>query len=220
MNSLKERYNKEVIPELKKELGYAHDLALPRLEKVVVNVGLGEALSNVQALTKMKEDIALITGQKPIVTKAKKAISNFNLRVGVDVGLKVTLRGERMWDFVEKLITIVLPRVKDFRGISRKAFDGFGNYSLGIREHTIFPEMDLSKVEKIRSLQVIIVTTAESDEEGLLLLTKLGMPFTREQEAKAVERMEQAIQKDKEDRKKRKEKRKEEVLLESEETSD
>lgn len=197
MDSLKEKYIKEAIPALKKELGISNDFAVPNLEKIVINTGLGEAIKNAEALGKMSEDLAIITGQKPLETKAKKAISNFDLRIGDKIGLKVTLRRDRMWNFFKKLVSIVLPRVKDFRGVSPKSFDGRGNYSLGIREHTVFPEIDPNKVDKLRSLQVIIVTTAENDKDALSLLEKLGMPFAKGQEAEEIDRMKVAIKSEK-----------------------
>lgn len=197
MNSLKERYKKEIVPELKKELGYTNDLSVPNLSEIIVNVGLGEAVTNPQAIEQMSKDIATITGQKPYVTKARRAISNFKIRAGQKIGLKVTLRRERMWDFFQKLVNIVLSRVKDFRGVSRRAFDGQGNYALGIREHTVFADIDPNKVDKLRSLQVVIVTTARDDKEGLLLLEKLGMPFAKEADVRELERMKELMKKEK-----------------------
>lgn len=176
---LKKQYKEVVIPELKKKFGYTNDMAVPTLEKIKVNVGMGEALTNAKALDSMHEVLETITGQKPVITTAKKAISNFKLREGDKIGLVVTLRGDRMWYFLEKLVKIVLPRVKDFRGVPRKSFDGQGNYSLGIREHTVFPEIDPSSVDRIRGLGITVVTTARSDEEGLELLSQLGMPFVK-----------------------------------------
>jgi len=197
MNRLKEKYKKEIIKKLKKELGKSNDFAVPNLKKIVINVGLGEVINNSQALETMSEDLKTITAQKPLVTKARKAISNFDIRPGLEIGLKVTLRRDRMWDFFDKLISIILPRIKDFRGVSRSAFDGFGNYSLGIKDHTVFPEIDPNKIEKIRSLQVNIVTTAENDKEGLKLLEVLGMPFSKEDEAKLFEKMKDSMKKEK-----------------------
>lgn len=193
MKNLQEKYKTEIIKELQKELGSSNVHSIPRLEKVVVNVGLGEAITNPQALDVVKEELTQITGQKPIITKSKRAISNFKIRVGDKIGLKVTLRKKRMWDFVEKLITIVLPRIKDFRGVSPKSFDGKGNYSLGVTEQTVFPEVDPNRMDKLRGLQVIIVTNAGNDEYGYKLLEKLGMPFikdTKEKSIKDIEKLE------------------------------
>lgn len=176
---IKEKYNKEVVPELKKKFGYKNLLAVPTVKAIKVNVGLGEALTNAKAIDAMKEVLEQITGQKPIVTTAKKAISNFKIRQGDKIGLSVTLRHDRMWYFLEKLIAIVLPRIKDFRGIPATSFDGSGNYSLGIVEHTVFPEINPNKVDKIRGLGITIITSAKSDEEGLELLKLLGMPFKK-----------------------------------------
>jgi large subunit ribosomal protein L5 len=213
MSELKKKYQKEIVPELKKVLKLGNDLAVPSVEKVIINVGLGEAVSNPQALEAMKKDLTLITGQRPIVTKSKKAISNFNLRQGVAIGLKVTLRRDRLWDFFDKLVNIVLPRVKDFRGVSRDSFDGRGNYSLGIREHTVFPEVDTSEVGKIRSLQITIITTAQNDNDGMLLLEKLGIPFAKEQDVKVLERMREQIKKEKNEKEDLKSRRKAEGKL-------
>jgi large subunit ribosomal protein L5 len=207
MNSLEEKYKKEVVPDLKKRLHCKSLLEVPTLEKIIVNVGLGEAIQNPQALEKVSEDLALITGQKPLITKARKAISNFNLRAGADIGLKVSLRRERMWNFFQKLISVVLPRVRDFRGVSPRSFDGRGNYSLGIREHTVFPEIDPNKVDKLRSLQITIVTTAENDKEGLVLLEELGMPFAKGGEAEELIKMKEMMRKEKKELSKMKAKR-------------
>lgn len=175
---LKQKYQDEIQQKLLKELGLENVMAVPRLDKIVVNAGVGKELrTNSNAASEFAEDIAAITGQKPIVTQTKQAISNFKIRAGMDSGLKVTLRGDRMWYFLDKLVNVVLPRVKDFRGVSRRAFDRRGNYALGIIEHTVFPEIDTSKMVKIRPMQVIIYTTAENDEQGLSLLSELGMPF-------------------------------------------
>lgn len=179
MTSFKEYYKKEIVGKLKKELNLSNDLSVPNLSKIVVNVGLGEAVTNKDSLAKVGEDLAIITGQKAKINKAKKAISNFKVKEGMEIGLSVTLRGDRMWFFFEKLVKIVLPRIKDFRGISRKAFDGYGNYALGIREYAIFPEIDPNKIDKIRSLQIIIVTTAKDDKSALRFLELLGMPFKK-----------------------------------------
>lgn len=177
---LKTKYIETIKSELMKELGLTNTMQAPTLSKVVVNVGIGkEANTNSSAVAEMVEDIMTITGQKPIVTKSKLAISNFKLRENMDNGIKVTIRGDRMWDFVDKLISVVLPRIKDFRGVSATAFDGNGNYALGIREHTVFPEIDTAKLGKIRSMQVIINTTATNDEAAYKLLEKFGMPFKK-----------------------------------------
>lgn len=177
MANLKTKYEQEVAPALQKQFNYRNVMMLPRLEKVVVNVGLGEAVQNAKALDAAVGDIATITGQKPIVTRAKKSIATFKIREGMPIGCKVTLRGERMWDFLDKLINVALPRVRDFRGVSPKAFDGRGNYALGLKEQLIFPEIDYDKIDKIRGMDIIIVTTAKSDEEAKALLKGLGMPF-------------------------------------------
>jgi large subunit ribosomal protein L5 len=177
MPRLKELYHEQVVPTLQKELGYQNIMQVPRMEKIVVNVGLGEALQNARALDAAVQDITTITGQKPIVTRARKSIAAFKLREGNPIGAKVTLRGNRMWDFLDRLCNIALPRQRDFRGISPDSFDGRGNYSLGLREQLIFPEIDYDSIDKIRGFEVTIVTTANSDEEGLQLLRHLGMPF-------------------------------------------
>lgn len=178
MPRLKEFYREHVLPTLQKELGYQNVMQVPRLNKIVVNVGLGEALQNAKALDAAVRDIAIITGQKPIVTRARKSIASFKLREGNAVGVKVTLRGSRMWDFLDRLCNIALPRQRDFRGISPDSFDGRGNYSLGLREQLIFPEIDYDSIDKIRGFEVTIVTTAQTDEEGYQLLRHLGMPFS------------------------------------------
>jgi large subunit ribosomal protein L5 len=174
---LKEKFEREVVPALQKQFNYKNVMMIPRLDKIVVNVGLGEAVQNAKALDAAVGDIAAITAQKPVVTKAKKSIATFKIRAGMPIGCKVTLRGERMWDFLEKLIYVSLPRVRDFRGVSPKAFDGRGNYALGLKEQLIFPEIDYDKVDKIRGMDIIIVTTAKTDEEAKALLKGLGMPF-------------------------------------------
>lgn len=197
MDDLKEKYIKEIVPALKEELGLENDSMVPNLEKIVVNVGLGESITNPQSLAKMSEDLAIITGQKPLVTKAKRAISNFNLRSGQEIGLKVTLRRDRMWNFFQKLVSIALPRVRDFRGLSRGSFDGFGNFALGIKEHSVFPEIDPNEIDKLRSFEIIIVTTAQKDEDGLKLLEKLGMPFAKADEAKELEKMKEVLKREK-----------------------
>ena len=174
---LKEKYEKEMVPALTKAFDYQNRMQVPGLEKIVLNIGLGEAIKNVKLLDSAAADLTLIAGQKPVITKAKKSIAAFKLREGQPIGCMVTLRREKMYDFLEKLVNITLPRVRDFRGISGKAFDGRGNYSLGIKEHIIFPEIDYDKTDSIKGLNVTIVTTAKSDKEGKELLTLFGMPF-------------------------------------------
>jgi large subunit ribosomal protein L5 len=176
---LKELYRQEVVPALMKDFGYANVMQVPRLEKIVLNIGLGEALQNPRALDSASEDIAVITGQKPIVTRAKRSIANFKVRQGNPIGVTVTVRGERMYELLDRMVNTALPRIRDFHGVSSEAFDGRGNFSLGVREQLIFPEIDYDKVDRIRGLQVTIVTTARSDEEGKRLLQLLGMPFSR-----------------------------------------
>ena len=177
MARLKDLYQEQIVPTLLKELGYQNVMQVPRLEKIVVNVGVGEALQNARALDATVQDIMTITGQKPIVTRARKSIASFKLREGNPIGVKVTLRGSRMWDFLDRLCNVALPRQRDFRGISPDSFDGRGNYSLGLREQLVFPEVDYDKIDKIRGMEITIVTSAQSDEEGFLLLRYLGMPF-------------------------------------------
>lgn len=177
---LKERYQKEIVPDLEKALNIQNPMEVPRVQKVVVNIGVGEALDNARALDAAVEDITTITGQKPIITKARKSIANFKLREGRAIGVKVTLRGERMWSFLDRLMNIALPRVRDFRGISPDSFDGRGNYTLGLREQLVFPEISYDQIDKLRGLEVTIVTTARSDDEGRQLLRMLGMPFKKE----------------------------------------
>jgi len=176
---LKEKYRQDVVPALMKEFAYGNLMQAPHLEKVVVNVGMGEAVSNANALDAATEDMATITGQKPVITKAKKSISNFKLREGMSIGAMTTMRGDRMYEFMDRLLNAALPRIRDFQGVSPNSFDGRGNYSLGIREQVIFPEIDYSKVDRIRGLQVNIITSARNDEEGKRLLELLGMPFAR-----------------------------------------
>lgn len=178
VNRLQKRYKDEIAPALVKEFGYSTIMQAPRLEKIVLNIGVGEATSNEKALEDAVKDLETITGQKPVVTKAKKSIATFKLREGQKIGCKVTLRGLRMYEFLDKLVSIALPRVRDFRGISRSAFDGHGNYTLGVKEQIIFPEIDFDKVT-IRGLDVVIVTTANTDKEAEALLEKIGMPFRR-----------------------------------------
>lgn len=179
MSRLQEEYNKTIKTDLIKEQGYSNAMEVPTLKKIVVNVGAGEAVENKQALEEIVEILTKITGQKPIVNKAKKAVSAFKIREGMDIGVSVTLRGGRMWEFFDKLVNIVLPRTRDFRGLSPKSFDGAGNYSLGIEDHTVFVEIDPNNVTKIRSLEVTIVTTARNNKDGKALLDKFGFPFTK-----------------------------------------
>jgi large subunit ribosomal protein L5 len=174
---LHERYQAEVVPALKKQFEYGNPMQVPKVSKIVVNIGLGEALTNAKALDAALGDLTTITGQRPIVTKAKRSIAQFHVRTGNSIGAKVTLRGERMWDFMDRLTTLALPRIRDFRGVPGKSFDGRGNYSLGMREQLAFPEIDYDKVDRLRGLEVSIVTTAKSDEESKRLLELLGMPF-------------------------------------------
>ena len=174
---LQERYASEVVPALRKQFDYTNPNQVPRLDKIVVNIGLGEALTNAKAVDAAVGDIQLITGQKPIVTRAKRSIAQFRVRTGNPIGVKVTLRGERMWDFLERLTRLALPRIRDFRGVPAKSFDGRGNYSLGLREQLAFPEIDYDKVDRLRGLEISIVTTAKTDEESKKLLELLGMPF-------------------------------------------
>ncbi|MGD0115031.1 MAG: 50S ribosomal protein L5 [Dehalococcoidia bacterium] len=175
---LKEFYRQEVTPALTKEFGYSSVMEVPRLEKIVVNIGMGEALQNPRALDAASADIATITGQKPMANRAKRSIANFKVREGNPIGLSVTVRGDRMWEFYDRLVNAALPRIRDFHGVSNKAFDGRGNYSLGLREQLIFPEIEFDKIDRIRGMQIVIVTTARSDEEGKRLLQLLGMPFS------------------------------------------
>ncbi len=176
---LKEKYYKEVVPALMEELGLDNIMEVPRIEKVVLNIGVGEGKENAKALEAAARDLAVIAGQRPIIRRARKSVAGFRLRKGQPIGVKVTLRGDRMWAFLDRLINIALPRVRDFRGVSPHAFDGRGNYSLGFREQLVFPEIDYDKIDKVRGLQVTIVTTAETDEEAYKLLEKLGMPFRK-----------------------------------------
>ena len=177
MLAAKERYVKDVLPELKNRLGYSNVMELPRIQKIVVGIGLGEAITNAKALESAEKDLATITGQKPVVTHAKRSIAAFKLRAGMPIGMMVTLRGKRMWDFFDRLVGIVLPRIRDFRGIPGDAFDGRGNYTLGLKEQIVFPEIEYDKIEKIRGLQVTIVTSAKRDDEAKLLLKLMGMPL-------------------------------------------
>jgi large subunit ribosomal protein L5 len=175
---LKEKYQKEVVPRIRKEFGITNPMAVPRLHKIVLNMGVGEAIQNVKILDAAVEELTQIAAQKPVVRKAKKSIATFKLREGMPIGCSVTLRGSRMYEFLDRLINIALPRVRDFRGVPAKSFDGRGNYSLGIRDHLIFPEIDYNKVEKVKGMNVTIVTNSGSDEQSRFLLKELGMPFT------------------------------------------
>ena len=177
LNRVEKKYREEIIPELMKEFGYKTPMEAPKLVKIVINIGVGDATQNAKALEDSVADLTLIAGQKPVVTHAKKSIATFKLREGQAIGCKVTLRGKRMYEFYDKLVSIALPRVRDFRGVSRNAFDGHGNYTLGVKEQLIFPEIDYDKIGKIRGMDIVIVTTAKKDEEALSLLTHLGMPF-------------------------------------------
>ncbi len=176
---LKERYKNEILPALMREFSYGNVMQAPKVDKVVVNIGLGEALQNARALESASADVATITGQKPVITRAKRSIANFKVREGNPIGVTVTVRGDRMYEFLDRLLNAALPRIRDFHGVSPKAFDGRGNFSLGVREQLIFPEIDYDKVDRIRGMQVNIVTTARSDEEGRRLLELMGMPFAR-----------------------------------------
>lgn len=179
MNRLQDKYNKEVVPALRKAFEYQNLMQVPRVEKVVVNIGLGEAMDNPKALESAVNDLTIITGQKPIMTKARKSIANFKLREGRLIGTKVTLRGERMWAFLDRLMSTALPRVRDFRGVSANAFDGRGNYTLGLKDQLIFPEIEYDKIDKLRGMEVTIVTTAKNDNQARAMLQLLGMPFSK-----------------------------------------
>ncbi len=180
MARLKERYRDEIVPAMMQEQGYKNQMQVPRLDKIVLNVGLGEAIQNQRALEAATNDLSLISGQQPVITRAKRSIASFKLRAGMAIGAMVTLRGERMYEFFDRLVNATLPRVRDFQGLPREAFDGRGNYTLGIREQIIFPEIDYDKVDKIRGLQVSIITTARTDEEARRLLELMGVPFSRQ----------------------------------------
>ncbi len=180
MNRMQERYQKEAVPGLKKAFNYHNVMEIPRIHKIVVNIGLGEAMDDAKALEAAVGDLTTVTGQKPIQTKARKSIANFKLREGRIIGAKVTLRGERMWSFLDRLVNVALPRVRDFRGVSPEAFDGRGNYTLGLRDQLIFPEIEYDKIDKLRGMEVTIVTTAKNDEHARTLLRFLGMPFRKE----------------------------------------
>ena len=177
MARLKERYQKDVAPAIAKEFGIENSMAIPRLDKIVVNMGMGEAIANAKVLDTAVEELKAIVGQKPVITRAKKSIATFKLRQGMPIGVMVTLRGERMYEFFDRLVSVALPRVRDFRGVSPKAFDGRGNYTIGIREQLIFPEIDFNKVDKQRGMNISIVTTARDDDQARSLLKALGMPF-------------------------------------------
>jgi len=177
MARLKERYQKEIAPAIAREFGIKNKMAIPRVQKIVLNMGMGEAIANAKVLDTALEELRSIAGQKPVITKAKKSIASFKLRQGMPIGVMVTLRGERMYEFLDRLVSVALPRVRDFRGVSPKAFDGRGNYTIGIREQLIFPEIDFNKVDKLRGMNISIVTTARNDEQARALLKGLGMPF-------------------------------------------
>jgi len=178
---MQETYNKEIIPALRKSFDYKNIMQVPRIEKVVVNIGVGEALDNPKALEAAVSDLMIVTGQKPVMNKARKSIANFKLREGRLIGVKVTLRGDRMWSFLDRLVNTALPRVRDFRGVSANAFDGRGNYTLGLRDQLIFPEVDYDKIDKLRGMEVTIVTTAKTDDQARTLLRLLGMPFSKKE---------------------------------------
>lgn len=180
MSQLKEKYSKEVVPAMMQAHEYKNIMQVPHLEKIVLNIGLGEAIANAKALEAAESDLSAISGQHPVTTRSRKSISTWRLRVGMPIGLKVTLRGERMYHFFEKLVNIVLPRVREFQGVSRNSFDGRGNYTLGLKEQIVFPEIEFDKIDKIRGLEIIIGTTAKSDDEGRHLLELMGMPFVKE----------------------------------------
>jgi large subunit ribosomal protein L5 len=177
MARLRDKYRDEVVPELQKQYGYSSPMAIPKLAKVHLNMGLGEAIQNPRLLDSAQRELGAITGQKPVVTKARKSIANFKLREGVAIGCAVTLRGDRMYEFLDRLISIAMPRIRDFRGVSPKSFDGRGNYTLGLKEQTIFPEIDYAKIDHVKGLNITIVTTARTDSEALALLRGLGIPF-------------------------------------------
>ena len=179
MSRLKETYTNEIVPALQKKFNYKNVMQIPKMDKIVVNMGVGEAKDNAKVLESAVSDMQLITGQKPVITKAKKSIANFKIREGMNIGCKVTLRGEKMYDFMDRLINLALPRVRDLRGVNPNAFDGRGNYALGIREQLIFPEVEYDKIDKVRGMDIIFVTTAETDEEARELLTLFNMPFAK-----------------------------------------
>ena len=179
MNRLKEKFVSEITPSLMEKFNYNSVMEVPKVEKIVINMGVGDAVSNAKNLDKAVEELALISGQKPIITKAKRSIAGFRLREGMPIGAKVTLRGERMYEFLDKLVSVSLPRVRDFHGVSKKSFDGRGNFTLGVKEQLIFPEVDYDLVDKVRGMDIVVVTTAKTDEESRELLTQLGMPFQK-----------------------------------------
>ena len=179
MNRLRQKYENEVKNQMVEKFGYKSVMQIPTIDKIVINMGIGDAVSNSKVLDEAVAELAVITGQKPVITRAKKSIAGFRLREGMPIGCKVTLRGERMYDFLDKLVSISLPRVRDFRGVSKKSFDGRGNYTLGVKEQLIFPEIDFDKVNKVRGMDIVVVTTANTDEEARELLTQLGMPFQK-----------------------------------------
>ena len=179
MARLKERYAQEIMPVLTKEFGYRNVMEVPRLHKVVVNIGLGEAIQNPKALEAAARDVTAITGQKPVITRAKRSIAAFKLRAGMPIGVRVTLRGERMWEFMDRLLNAALPRTRDFHGVSTKSFDGRGNYTMGLREQLVFPEIEYDKIDKIRGMEITVVTTARQDADAKRMLELLGMPFSR-----------------------------------------
>ena len=176
---LRQKYEDTIVPALVKEFRYTNAMQVPRLEKIVINIGLGEAIANARAIDAALGDLKIITGQAPVVIKARKSVAAFKLREGMPIGVKVTLRGRRMWEFLDKLVSVALPRIRDFRGIDPKAFDGHGNYTLGLKEQLVFPEIDFDKIDKLRGMEVCIVTDAKTDNEGRSLLTSLGMPFSK-----------------------------------------
>ena len=179
MNRLRQKYENEVKNQMVEKFGYKSVMQIPTIDKIVINMGIGDVVSNSKVLDEAVAELALITGQKPVITRAKKSIAGFRLREGMPIGCKVTLRGERMYDFLDKLVSVSLPRVRDFRGVSKKSFDGRGNYTLGVKEQLIFPEIDFDKVNKVRGMDIVVVTTANTDEEARELLTQLGMPFQK-----------------------------------------
>ncbi len=179
VSRLKEKYRQEVVPALRKDFNYANPMQVPTLNKVVINIGMGEVIQNAKAMDAAVGDLSLITGQRPVITRAKRSVATFKLREGMQIGCMVTLRGERMYQFLDKLINAALPRIRDFQGVSAEAFDGRGNYTLGLREQLVFPEIDYDRIDKVRGMEVSIVTTARTDEEGRRLLTLLGMPFKK-----------------------------------------
>jgi large subunit ribosomal protein L5 len=179
MARMKDRYKKEIVPELAKKFGYKSVMQVPKLSKIVLNMGLGESISNPKALEAAEKDLTSIAGQHPVITRAKKSIAVFKLREGMPIGMMVTLRGNRMYEFFDRLVSIVLPRIRDFQGVPRESFDGQGNYALGIKEQTVFPEIEYDKVDKLRGFEIVIVTTSKTDEEARQLLLSLGMPFAK-----------------------------------------